>query len=317
MGGVEMNSENMKNTDPLQLQQMIISLKSEVAKYKNQVDRYKDSDHYSLLVKLEHENNQLTYEKNELSKELFELKTEVEKQLSDSRDRMKADEIQNDKLVTLVDELQMKNAELWTMNKQLAETVRNTNYGLIVSQRGNRKQDRWISALHSKLADYKATTEQLEAKLAHSIQLMSKQLNSKIEELDRGKEKNSQSDLVNQHLLTEIEEKNRLIRKLQNEQFDLEETIEKYKTRNTLLNENQINGDAPSIENTLKTNDETLEQLEDQINKMLNQSADYEEKLNVKLVLLNELEHKLDQLTSEIADIKIIDDEGSEVLKDD
>ena len=304
-----MNSENMKNTDPLQLQQMVISLKSEVAKYKNQVDLYKDSDHYSLLAELEQENIQLIDEKNELSKKLLELKNKFEKQVSDSCERVKAHEIQNEKQVTLVNELQKENTELWIMNKELAETLKNSSYGLISNQRGNRKQDRQISALHSKLADYKGTIEQLEAKLMHTIQIMSKQLHSKLEELDN--QKDSQSELLNQYLLKKLEEKNSTISKLQKEQLNLRETIEKQKDMIELLDESQINTDSPSLGNTLKVNDETLEQLEIQINNLLSQSSDYEGKLNVKLALLNELEHKLDQLTLEIDT-----SEGREVLKE-
>ena len=68
-----MNSEYIKNKDPLQLQQMIIFLKAELAKYKQEVKKYHDSYHYSLAEKLEQENIQLVNEKNMLSEELHAL----------------------------------------------------------------------------------------------------------------------------------------------------------------------------------------------------------------------------------------------------
>lgn len=68
---------NIKNEDPLQLQQMIIYLKSELAKYKYEANLYKERIHYTFIENLEHENAQLVDEKNTLTEELQTVKEEL------------------------------------------------------------------------------------------------------------------------------------------------------------------------------------------------------------------------------------------------
>ena len=264
-----MNSENMKNNDPIQLQQMIIFLKSEVTKYKKQVDLNKNRDHYSLIDKLEQENKQLTNELDELSQELDVLKDEFGKQANNNRDRLKQHEIEIEKKENLIDTLQVKNAELWMMNKQLVETVNKIIYGMITNQRGSRKQDRQVSALHSKLADYRTTIEQLEKRLLDFIQITGKDIHAKIESLDRNDQENSQLGIVKHHVLHA-----------------------RLKKTPTLVK--QVNSDSSNIPH------ENLEVLERRINNMITQSTDYEEDLEAKLLLLNELEQKLDQLALQV-----------------
>jgi len=259
----------MKNNDPIQLQQMIIFLKSEVTKYKKQVDLYNNRDHYSLIDKLEQENRQLTNEVDELSKELSVLKNEFGKQANNIRDRLKQHEVDNEKKDTMVETLQMKNAELWMMNRQLVETVKKNIYGMVTNQRGQRKQDRQVSALHSKLADYQSTIEQLEKKLLDFIQVTGKDIHAKIENLERNDQENSQLGIVKHHVLHA-----------------------RLKKTPTLVK--QVNSDSSNIPH------ENLEVLKRRINNMITQSTDYEEDLQAKLLLLNELEQKLDRLALQV-----------------
>ncbi len=98
IGGTDVNSENIKNNDPLQLQQMIIFLKAELAKYKYEVKKYQDSYHYSVVENLEQENIQLTNEKNELAEELVKLNQEFEKRASDYKGPVQLQGMQGQKI---------------------------------------------------------------------------------------------------------------------------------------------------------------------------------------------------------------------------
>ena len=98
MGGIDVNSENIRNNDSQQLEQTIIFLKAELAKYKNEVKKDQDGYHYSLAEKLAHDNEQLTDEKNELTEDLFRLNKELVKRTSEYKERIQLHEIQSQKL---------------------------------------------------------------------------------------------------------------------------------------------------------------------------------------------------------------------------
>lgn len=53
-------------------------------------------------------------------------------------------------------------------------------------------------------------------------------------------------------------------------------------------------------------NPEVLTQLDSQVNKVLAQSMDFEKQLNHKLRLLDDLDHKLNELTIEITTDKTV-----------
>jgi chromosome segregation ATPase len=305
MGGNDVNSDNVKNNDPLQLQQMVIFLKAELAKYKYEVKKYQDDYHHSLVEALEQDNNQLMNEKNELSEELFRLNKELIKRTIDYKERIHLLEMECEKYITSIDALQKTKTDLWTTNKQFTEAIQNLKDGLDTNQH-NDKQN---FSLNSKIAEYKTTIEQLEYKLVDLIQNTNKQLYSKLEKLDMTNQERKHSKKVNQHLLKEIIVKNKTIRKLQLELSDVKEQHKQLLIENSLRQKNVISTSTPTIEA------ETLLQLDHQIKKVLAQSLDYEEKLDAKLLVLNALEQKLDQLTVEIDDIKIFSVEGR-VLKE-
>lgn len=45
-----MDNESVNMNDTFQMQQLIIFLKAELAKYKNEVTKHQESDYYSLVV---------------------------------------------------------------------------------------------------------------------------------------------------------------------------------------------------------------------------------------------------------------------------
>ncbi|MEK4405111.1 hypothetical protein MKZ26_12005 [Sporosarcina sp. FSL K6-6792] len=244
-----MNSENVKNNDPLQLQQIIIFLKAELAKYKYEVKKYQDSYHYSLVENLEQENIQLTNEKKELAEELVKLNQEFEKRAIDYKGSVQLQGLQGKRYITSIDSFQKTKTDLLPISKQLTEVINKLKDGANTDQHRYKKHDRQVTSLHKKLANNKTTIEQLEYKLGDLIQEKNKQVHSQLEKLDIANKERTQSEKVRQRLLIELEEKNTTIGKLQHEIVNLKEQHEKHI-------------DAIAIEEKNLTNKTTIEQLE-------------------------------------------------------
>ncbi|WP_342505681.1 hypothetical protein [Sporosarcina sp. FSL K6-2383] len=241
-----MISENTRQNSFQQLEQTIIYLKAELAKYKNEVRKVQSDYYYSLSEKLTDDNEQLTVEKNELTEDLFRLNRELVKRTSEYKERIHSYEIQSKKQLETIDALQqMKSVSIMI--------------------------------------------EQLEYRLMSHIQNANKPLLPTIDQLAQSNKEHSEFDQVEQHLLQEIDEKNNIIDKLRLEFSVIQEQ-----------NDKLVAGNGASAIDT-----ETFMQVDLQIKKLLGQSLEYEEQLSAKLLALHTLEHKLDQLTVEVDEIKI------------
>jgi len=310
MGGNNVNGGNIKNNDPIQLQQTIIYFKAELAKYKGKVEKYKNNFDHSLIEKLEHENVHLTNEKAELSLEVYKLNKELERQTSDFKERIHLHEVRIKTSMNSINNLQKTKTDLRQMNKQLTEVIKTLKDGLNSDKYRNKKHDRQVFSLHQKIAEYKTTIEQHDNKLVELFQEANKKVYLKIEKLDISINDRIQYEEDRQYMIKELEEKDKALEKIQHEIMDLTEQNEKHKddiTRleKTLSEKNDGIG-LFSSSSTPTIDSDMLLQLENQIKDVLGQSLDYEEKLAAKLIVINSLEHKLDQLTLEIDDIKDI-----------
>jgi hypothetical protein len=223
-----MNSENIKNNDPIQLQQIIIFLKAELAKHKYEVKKYQDSYHYSVVENLEQENIQLTNEKKELAEELVKLNQEFEKRTSEYKESIHLQEMEREKYIASIDILRKTKTDLGPVNKQLTEVIKKMKDGVNTNQYWYLKHDKQVTSFHKRLGDNKTSIEQLEYKLVDLIQEENKQVHSQLEKLDIANKERTQSEKVRQRLLIELEEKNNTIGKLQHEIADLKEQNEKY-----------------------------------------------------------------------------------------
>lgn len=315
IGGADMNSEIIKNNDSLQLQQMIIFLKAELAKYKYEVKKFQDSYHYSLAEELERENVQLTNEKNELSKELLKLTQELEKRTSDDKERIQLQGMLGKRYITSIDTVWRTKTDIQPINKQLTEVLKKLKDGGNTSQYRYRKHDRQVSTLLEKLSDNKTTIEQLEYKLVNVIQEANKEVHTQLEKLKITNKERTQFEKVRQRLVKEVEGKNKTIMKLQYEMSNLKAQNEKNKEAISMLEKNMdLKNDRQSgigpISSTPTIDTDTLMQLDHQIKELLAKSLDYEGQLDAKLLVLNTLEHKLEQLAGEIDDIKVFSVEG-------
>ncbi|MFT9816875.1 hypothetical protein [Lysinibacillus sp. NPDC056185] len=261
-----MDNDIVKNNDPVQLQQMIIFLRAELAKYKNEVKRLRDSDYYSLVLRLERENVQLTDQKKELSMELLKQKRDHERKIKTYYDDIQAREIQKKKQLSAIESLLKELEELRAENKLIKESLKFTKEELL--------------SMNSDAND-RSILEGLENKLNVFTKDISQQMKIMIEAVEKSQLEQADLDILNKHLVLEIEGKSTEIEKLSEELAD----VKKH---------------SFSLDRKTMMNPEFLAHLDAQVNKVLAQSMDFEKQLNYKLRLLDDLEHKLNELTMEI-----------------
>lgn len=188
---------------------------------------------------------------------------------------------------SLIDLLERDNVQLMNDKNELSMELSALKKEFINNRQS--EIEREDSALQHILDDYKTTIEKLENKLVNLIQEENKQVYYKIEQLERINQGNNQTKKVEERLVKELEEKNNMIEQLRQDLLDL-------KIKNKSLEKNEL---ITSL-NATAISTETLEQLDNQIKKVLTETLEYEKKLNDKLFVLNKFEQKIDQLTSEI-----------------
>ncbi|WP_431811711.1 hypothetical protein [Lysinibacillus sp. FW12] len=193
-----MENDIVKNNDPIQLQQMIIFLRAELAKYKNEVKRLRDSDYYALVLRLERENVQLTRLRKELSMELLKLKRDFDKELQAYDEEIQKREVQRKKQIASIESLLKEIAELRAENKLLKESQQVSNEATID-------------------IDYKAIVGGLEKKLNDFTSAAGSHMEKMIEVLEKSYRDKIETDSLHQHLIKELERKNSEIERLSNE----------------------------------------------------------------------------------------------------
>ena len=193
-----MDNDIVKNNDPIQLQQMIIFLRAELAKYKNEVKRLRDSDYYALVLRLEREYVQLTRHKKELSMELLKLKRDFDKELQAYDEEIQKREAQRKKQIASIEALLKELAELRAEKKSLMDKFQASKETSIDSNERS-----IVEGIDKKLSDY--TT------------IASKQMENILETLEKYHREKVESDSLHRHLLSELETKNLDIERLSNE----------------------------------------------------------------------------------------------------
>ncbi|KOY80350.1 hypothetical protein I6G82_21080 [Lysinibacillus macroides] len=200
-----MDSEVIKNNDPIQLQQMIIFLRAELAKYKNEVKRLRDSDYYELILRLERENVHLTKLKKDLSIELLKLTRDYEKERQAYNEEIQRRELQRKKQITSIESLLKELVELRADNKVLKESIKEANKKLLSLK---------------KEASYKVVMEGVDKKLNDFTIATGRQIESIIQAIEKSAMEQAQSDSLYQHLVQELTLKNQEIERLSNKIVD-------------------------------------------------------------------------------------------------
>lgn len=118
-----MNDEPMKNNDPIQLQQIILSLRSEIAKYKRELYEKEIEYDYIMRLELERENGKLKMERKELKWQLYRLKKETKELKSVNRLIYITNERDKEKKIASIKKLLNKNNSLKLMNGALQKQI--------------------------------------------------------------------------------------------------------------------------------------------------------------------------------------------------
>ncbi|ACA41887.1 hypothetical protein J2D69_21895 [Lysinibacillus sphaericus] len=190
-----MDNDIVKNNDPLQLQQMIIFLRAELAKYKNEVKRLRDSDYYALVLRLERENIQLTRLRKDLSMELLKLKRDFDKELEAYDEEIQKRELQRKKQITSIESLLKELNELRAENKLLKDSVNVSN------------EDK----------NYRSMIEGFDKRLHDFTIVTGGQMERIVETIEQSYRDKVETDSLYQQLVKELETKNQEIEKLTNE----------------------------------------------------------------------------------------------------
>ncbi|MFJ7669157.1 hypothetical protein ACIQXI_18960 [Lysinibacillus sp. NPDC097195] len=260
-----MDNQSIKNTDPIQLQQMIIFLRAELAKYKNEINRLRDSDYYSLVLRLERENVQLTKRNKELSMDRMKMNRTVERNAKAYAEELQRKEHQRKKHISSIDALLKEIEHLRAENKRLLQTNQTTNDELLTMKKDLVTHDkRIIENLENQLSSY------------------TKEMNEKITAILEAIQNNADNN-VHDYLVKELAERNNEINRLSNELAEI-------KSENLALSSEGSNFKVKG-----------LSHLDAKIQKILAQSIDFEEQLDIKIRLLDDLEQQLTQLALEIS----------------
>lgn len=258
-----MDNQSIKNTDPIQLQQMIIFLRAELAKYKNEINRLRDSDYYSLVLRLERENVQLSKRNKELSMDRLKWKRTVERNAKAYAEELQRKENQRKKHISSIDALLKKIEHLRVDNKRLLQTNQATYDELVTLKRDLVTHDkRILENLENQLNTYTKETNEKMTAILEVIQ-------------------HHADNNVHDYLVKELAERNNEITRLSVE-------LATIKRENTALSSDENSVNAMAL-------------VDAKIQKILAQSIDFEEQLDIKIRILDDLEQQLTQLALEIS----------------
>ncbi|KHF39861.1 hypothetical protein [Halalkalibacter okhensis] len=326
-----MHTKNSKMTDTIQLQQKIIYFKSELAKYQAKVQDYENNYHYSQLKKLKEENLHLLTNKETIAQQYQEEVNQLLKENETAQHKISELEAHIQKLNHALDSEHQKQTALIEKNEQLQKDLFDSDQ----AKSNFEKENNYLKEEFQKLRnEYTTAKYEYQTELNHSTSLLDEALEKQrrddhtISNLNQEMH-NLQSQKVN--LENNLTEKKKLNDELKERNAALQIECEGYSTLkkaheqlkeelqtsqdyvNDLImkfNESHLNPNStPSNDHSFECNSDIkeldiLKQLEYQFKGLLEQSINYEEQLDSKMVLISELEIKLTELTNEIDEIQ-------------
>lgn len=269
-----MDNESLHNKDLIQLQQRIIFLKSELAKYQTEITTLKESDYHSLVTSLEQDNNRLIAQKKELSLELMKLKKMFESKMNDLHEDIQLRESQRIKLVSSIEALVKNKNDLQAENIKLEKALKEAQKEVKASK------FYWRELIET---EYSKSVENIENTMRNFIENNGQQLANINDEWINSR---NEVSAINQNLLQEMLTTSKKVDMLMS-------TVEELKEQNPKNSPSLLN-DPAVINHTM------LSELDNQVQKMFNQSSNFEAQLDEKLRILDDLEYQLIQLTTEI-----------------
>lgn len=255
-----MNNGQSKDDSIVQLKQMIIFLKSELAKYQNEVAQLKKNDYYSLSLKLEEENFQLKKQEKQLSLELLKGQREFEKELASLQKELQEHEEKRIKLVDSVQLLVKEKNELRKENMHLVNML-------------NELQEQ--SIIDTPSVQSSPLTNDFEQTFLDFVQKTHQQLDTIYEEVKLNQPKSD----------------HHIIEKIEHESNDIKTLLHTMKEANTSV---------PSSSDKASTDTNLISHLDNQIQMIYSKALNFEKQLEQKIQLLDNVEQQLIQLTNEI-----------------
>ncbi len=253
------------------MQQNIIFLKSELMKYQNEVKKHEESDYYSLTISLEQENAYLKSAMQELSREHHDLKVQLEKTKKDEQEINNLLEKQQIKQLETIEALQRENEELIIANKHIKESLYTiqTELSTIILNNQKMNETNTMKAIEKLELQFHDFTYQL----LQQLHLINETLEQK-----------------------SIHAVDQLINEKTNETKPLIKEILKYQQQQELYLEKIVSNGNSHTHFDL----ETFSHLKVKIQKILSQSLDFEQQLDEKMKILQELDQKISELSDEM-----------------
>jgi chromosome segregation ATPase len=266
-GGVNVNKERSLNFDSLQLQQMIIFLKSEIAKYKNEVEQLQQTDYYSLALTLEQENFELKKQQREFSLELLKMRRKLQKEIKTFQVETRTYMDKRAKLTSSIQRLVTEKNQLKATNEHLLASLNTMQRKIQLSEK----------SAHLFTSEYRQSFEQ---PLLNFIEQASEQLQSIQEQINR---QYNEVATTKQDILFHINQEGEHIKRLVNE-------LKKAREEQEAIQSQEV-----GIKNI-----STLPHIENQIQIIHNKTKLFEKQLEEKLQMLHTFEEKLNQLANEM-----------------
>lgn len=261
-----MNNERYQNYDSLQLQQMIIFLKSEIAKYKNEVHQLQQNDYYSLALTLEQENLELKKQHRELSIKLLKMERTLHKEMTAFQMESKVYKEQKAKLTTSIQRLVSEKNQLKTNNEQLLVSLNTMQRKIQLSEK----------PAHLFTREYRQTLEQ---PLLNFIKHATEQLQSIQEQINR---QNKEVAISKQDILIHFNQESDHIKRLLTELKEAKEEQE------------AIHSQEVEVKNI-----STLPHLEEKMKIVYSKTKLFEQQLEEKLQMLHTFEKQFNELTND------------------
>ncbi|MFG6115334.1 hypothetical protein ACGTN9_09085 [Halobacillus sp. MO56] len=291
-------------TDPIQLQQMIIYYKAELAKYKGKVKDYQENYHYSQLKSLKEQNIELLEEKERVTNQLSQTKKEMNKKISNIAFQLKSSRYNEEKLRVKLESLEEKLVYEEMCNKQLISKEKKLR-----SEINDLKSS--YSRSRNEIIQLQKTNQDLYENLDEStkeFQVVKENLRKQVTDLNEENETRYKKIIKLENTIKELEHQNKEqsinIDQLKKEICELQEkhTIE--------IDSYQKNIDKIRKDHSqLKTEKEQLEKENQEIaahrdNLLAEEKSDFEKKLKSKEEIIEQLKEENFTLSNQVEKLK-------------
>ncbi|MFG6118356.1 MULTISPECIES: hypothetical protein [Thalassobacillus] len=291
-------------TDPIQLQQMIIYYKAELAKYKEKVKDYQENYHYSLLTTLKEQNIELLEENERVTNQLSQTKKEMNKKISNIASQLKSSRYNEEKLNVKLESLEEKLVYEEICNKQLISKEKKLRNEIIDLKSSH-------SRSRNEIIQLQKTNQELNENLNEStkeFQVVKENLRKQAADLSEENETRHKKIIKLENTIKELEHQN----KEQNTNIDQfkKEICELQEKHTKEIDSFQKKIDKiRKAHSVLNTEKEQLEKENQEIaahrdNLLAEERSDFEKKLKSKEEIIEQLKEENFTLSNQVEKLK-------------